>query len=119
MRAAGHRLLPHESRFAGMAQRRQGREPNAAIVRGQQNYGPDGMLLMSATIIDSLIGSLLFFAGLVIALGFGEKSLGAVPLSLLGLGALSALVGLVRAVQCGRVGKAYRAGQPFIKPTRR
>ncbi len=112
-------LLPHErwlGRFAGRV--------TAPPVGGsrwafQQNYGPQGDLLMAAIAADTIAAGIFLFIGVILLIVSGSKgSLATAGYWLMGLGILSALLGIVRAIQGAHAGRVFRAGRPFVRATR-
>src|SRR6266576_3209974 len=65
---AGHRLLPHEGGFAALILRRQRTHRTTAVIRIEQNYGPDGVALFAAAVIGVIPAQLTAGAGVILVL---------------------------------------------------
>lgn len=107
------RLTPPEARFAALMQRRQQTRRTAPILRLEQNYGPEGMALLSAALLWGLcesFGGPLFFAFLVASGGCSELTD-----ILLGLVFILFSLALWRGWQGVKLGRTFRSGRPFIK----
>ncbi len=113
--AKHHRLLPHERWFADYGARRGPAPEGSDRWRMQQNYGPEGMALLGAASLDGTGGGFIGVIGIV-TLAAGAPTVAAY---LIVIGVLIALFGMVRAIQCGRAGRIYRDGRPFIHATGR
>jgi hypothetical protein len=112
-------LLPHEhwpGRFAGRV--------TAPPLGGsrwafQQNYGPQGDVLMAAIAADTIAALISLLIGVILLIVSGSKgSLATAGYWLMGLAILSVLLGIVRAVQGAHAGRVFRAGRPFVRATR-
>jgi Flp pilus assembly protein TadB len=110
-----HYLLPHERRYADRMRRLQDSRPDTApYLRMLQNYGPEGLRLLSATIADLYLFWFILLAGLIARF----VQLHGVPFVAIGVFAVAAIigsVGMVRAAQCAREGKRFRAGRPRVR----
>lgn len=109
--APGHHLLPHERWFASSILERQ-RTPD--ILRMEQNYGPEGIALWAAAMSTELPGALMVLSGIAFMLASGGGGiLPTLGYSLNGLGGILCILGLIRAFQGVRAGRAFRDGRPF------
>jgi hypothetical protein len=116
---ARHWLLTHERWFGRFAGRVKAPPPGGSRWAFQQNYGPQGDVLMSAIAADTIAAGIFWLIGVIFLVVSGNK--GWLPTAgywLMGLGILSALLGTVRAVQVAHAGRAFRAGRPFVRATR-
>jgi hypothetical protein len=109
----GYRLLPYERRFADFMLRRQSR-PTGYQARLQQRFGPDGMLLYGAYLIDRVLGQACALAGIVLFMVFVILNVPWLPVPYVVMGAgLSALgLALVRIRQAVRAGRVFRSRSP-------
>lgn len=113
---SGHHLLPHERRFASFILGRQRNHRTPAIIRMEQNYGPEGIILMSAAIVSGLIGAVVGFIGL--GLLFLSDDSG--PLLHLGYYVITAgivleIPSIIRSIQGIYAGRRFRGDRPFVK----
>lgn len=114
--APGYRLLPPERWFASFILERQRTHRTPAILRTEQNYGPEGIALLAAAILFGLCGAITGCCGFVflfLADGHG-------PLVGLGYGCLFAAIVLecpavIRGIQCASAGRRFRGDRPFVK----
>jgi hypothetical protein len=119
-KAASRRwLLPQERWFNRVMSRREADPPRPEQARFQQNYGPDGDLFFTAAGIDILVGLGVGLPGALLAGIAGHGLLAAIGYWMFAIAALSVVVGFIRTFQASRAGKAFRAGRPFIRATRR
>jgi hypothetical protein len=119
-RTAGkHWLLPHERWFGRFAGRATNPPVGGSRWAFQQNYGPEGDVLMAAIAADIIAAGIFLLIG-VILLAFSRSTglLATAGYWLMGLGILSALLAIVRTVQCAHAGRVFRAGKPFVSATR-
>lgn len=107
--AVRHRLLPHE-RWAARYVARQSAPQGSMRWRKQQNYGPDGVTLLSASQADLVAGIV------AVWIGVGLGLLTVIGWYIFGIGMFVLLVGLSRSIQAGRAGRRYRNGRPFMRP---
>jgi hypothetical protein len=115
--APGHHLLPHERWFACWILERQRTHRTPDILRMEQNYGPEGITLWAAAMSTELPGGLMVLSGIAFMLASGGGGiLPTLGYSLDGLGAILILLGLIRAFQGTRAGRAFRGSRPFLKP---
>jgi hypothetical protein len=114
-----HWLLPHERWFARFGDRvrarRAAEQPNPQALRFQQNYGPDGQVLIEAALVDLLAAGFLSVGGGVLA-AVTEHGIPATAGSWLQVvGILVGAITVVRAIQLSRAGRVFRAGRPFTR----
>lgn len=117
-------LLPHERWVVRWAERVRARRvaqlPGPRRLAVQQNYGPDGDVLIVAALADLEIGGFLGIGGVVVAnLAGGQEILSGIGDWLAVAGILSAMIVFPRLIQLSRAGKAFRAGRPLIRPEQR
>lgn len=112
--APGHHLLPHERWSASLILERQHTPRTSAILRMEQNYGPEGIALWAAGMITVLPGMLLGYLRLACLVASGGH-----PRLLVnwlhGIGVTLMLLGPIRYIQGIRAGRAFRGGRPFLK----
>lgn len=114
--APEHHLLPHERWFASLILERQRTHRTPAILRMEQNYGPEGITLMSAAIISGLIGVIVGFIGLALLFSSGDRGPLLHPGYYLTLAAvLLELPSIYRSIQATYAGRRFRGDRPFIK----
>jgi hypothetical protein len=114
-----HWLLPHERWFARFGDRVRARRaaepPNPQALRFQQNYGPDGQVLIEAALVDLIAAGVLGIGGGVLA-AVTEHGIPATAGSWLQVvGILVGAITAVRAIQLSRAGRVFRAGRPFTR----
>lgn len=73
--APGHHLLPHERWSASSVLERQRTHRTSAILRIEQNYGPEGLALIAAGLITVLPGMLLVVLGFACLVASGGHPL--------------------------------------------
>ncbi|HEY5183181.1 MAG TPA: hypothetical protein VIJ07_26025 [Dermatophilaceae bacterium] len=112
--APRHHLLPHERWSASFVLERQRTHRTSAILRMEQNYGPEGIALFAAGMIAVFPGMLLTFLGFACLVASGGHPWPLVNW-LYGLGVILILLGSIRYFQCNRAGRAFRGGRPFLK----
>ena len=118
--APGRWLLPHERWLGRFAGRVTAPPRGGQRWRFQQNYGPEGEVLLAASVADLMAALILLIAGFTLLGASGSRGLGAAAgYWIAGVGILSALVGMVRASQLIHAGRVFRAGRPFIRPEER
>jgi hypothetical protein len=111
-----HRLFPHERWFAAFILERQQSHRTPAILRMEQNYGPEGIGLMAAGLVTALPGQLIGCLGILLLLvSGGHGSLPGVGYLLMGLGVLLVVPGSLRYIQGSRAGRSFRGDRPFVK----
>lgn len=111
-----HRLLPHEQWYAGWLLERQRTHRGPFILRMEQNYGREGIILYAAAWINVFPCQVLMMAGLVLlVISGGQGSLTEVTSWLAGIGAVLGVAGLIRAAQAARAARTFRGGRPFIR----
>jgi hypothetical protein len=114
------RLFPHERWFVRFGDRVRARRaaepPNPQALRFQQNYGPDGQVLIEAALVDLLAAGILGVGGGVLAAVTEHGIPATAGYWLQGVGILAAAVPAVRAIQLSRAGRLFRAGRPFTRP---
>jgi len=109
-----HRLLER------VLARRAAEPPNPQRLAFQQNYGPKGEVFLQAVMADALFGVILIVGGIFLDILSGDKGIPAKTGNwLTAVGILLALIGMVRAIQSARAGKAFRAGRPPVRPGQR
>ena len=114
--SAGHHLLPQERWFASLILARQRTHRTTAILCMEQNYGPEGITLYAATWITVFPGQLMVVSGIAFMLvSGGGGTLLTVGYWLQGFGVILCLLGLIRAFQGIRAGRAFRDNRPFLK----
>jgi len=110
------RLLPPERWFAAFILERQRTHRTPAILRIEQNYGPEGIALMAAGLFTALPGQLIGCIGIVLLLVSGDHgSLPGIGYSLMGLGVLLVVPGSMRYIQGSKAGRQFREDRPFVK----
>lgn len=114
--AGEHHLLPHERWFASLILERQRTHRTPPILRMEQNYGPEGIALMSAGMMTAIPGQIVVCVGIVLLLVSGDHSpLVAVAFATMGVGVLLAALGSIRYVQGVYAGRQFRGDRPFMK----
>ncbi len=114
---ARHHLMPHERCRAEKLAERQQSNRTPAIIRGEQNYGPEGMVLYSAVLANIVSAGVIAVLGIVLTwVPRAEGTLYEIANILLGIAIIAVLAGMVRAFQGAKAGRAFRAGRPFIRP---
>lgn len=114
--APGHHLLPPERRFASYILERQRTHRTAAILRMEQNYGPEGIVLRSAAMVWGLLAAVVGFTGVGIL--FAAPDHGLLFHSgyfVIAIGVVLALLSIFRSIQGTYAGRRFRAGRPFVK----
>jgi hypothetical protein len=116
--ASGHHLLPHERWFASLILKRQRTHRTPAILRMEQNYGPEGIALMSAGMMTAFPGQIIGCVGIVLLLTSGDHgSVLTVAYWTMGAGVLLAALGSIRYVQGVYAGRRLRGDRPFVNRT--
>jgi hypothetical protein len=114
--APGHHLLPHERWSASFLLEWQRSHRTSAILRMEQNYGPEGIALIAAGLITVLPGMLLVVLGFACLVASGGHPLLLTLLYWLwGIGFILMFWGSIRSVQASKAGRAFRGGRPFVK----
>jgi hypothetical protein len=112
------KLLPHERWFASFILGRQRTRRTPAILRMEQNYGPQGIALMSAGMVTAFPGQLIGCIGIVLLLtSGGHGSALIVAFWTMGAGVLLAALGSIRYVRGVYSGRRFRGDRPFVKRT--
>ena len=109
-------LSPIERWSAALILERQRTHRTPAILRIEQNYGPEGITLIAAGLSSVLPGQLIGCIGIVLLLVSGDR--GSLPLigySLMGLGVLLVVLGSMRYIQGSKAGRRFRGDRPFVK----
>ncbi len=113
--SARHYRFPPERWFVSFIAERQ-RNPTPAVSRLQGNYGPEGMTLMSATLLWALTAAVLGCTGIVFLLASGDHGWA------LGVGYVLMLVGFfltipafIRGFQGVMSGRRFRGSRPFVR----
>jgi hypothetical protein len=114
--APRHHLLPNERWSASFILERQRTHRTPAILRMEQNYGPEGIALWAAGMITVLPGMLLDVLGFacLVASG-GHPWLLTMLYWLWGIGFILMFWGSIRSLQASKAGRAFRGGRPFLK----
>ena len=112
--APGHHLLPHERWSASFVLERQRTHRTSAILRIEQNYGPEGIALWAAGMITVFPGMLLGFLGFACLVASGGHPWQLVNW-LYGIGVTLILLGEIRFIQGSKAGRTFRGGRPFLK----
>jgi hypothetical protein len=108
--------LPHERRFAAYAIQRQRARRSAYNVRMEENYGPEGIRLFWFGFADGILGWAICVTGIVIMLpSIAIPPLWPISRSVVEIGCVLALIGLLRLAQGARAGRIYRDGRPYIR----
>jgi hypothetical protein len=102
------RLLPHERWFVAIAARRQRQRISPRNALLQQGFGPEGMRLYGAALIDGMIGQAVIIGSLLVMTALQTESW-VVPYTPGGVGVLLLAFGLLRMRQARRAGRAFRA----------
>src|ERR1035437_5197884 len=114
--APGHHLLPHETRSASLILERQRTHRTSAILRMEQNYGPEGIALWAAGMATVLPGMLLVVLGFASLVPSGSHPwLLTLVNWLYGIGVILILLGSIRYFKCNRAGRTFRGGRAFVK----
>jgi hypothetical protein len=107
------RLTPPEAWFAALMLRRQQTHRTPPILRLEQNYGPDGMVLFASALLwgccEVSVGPPFF----VFIVASGGRSV--MTDVLLGLSFVLFCLTLFRLRQTVRAGRTFRGNRPFIK----
>jgi hypothetical protein len=106
-RGAMRFLLPHERWLVGWILKRQRTHRTAAVVRLEQNYGPDGMIWMDASMANIQFVAILGVAIFVIVFGHPTRT-SHIALYLLAAGILFLILSVVRLSQFFRAGRKVR-----------
>jgi hypothetical protein len=115
----GHRLLPPERWFATLTLERQRSRRTPAVVRLEQNYGPEGIALAAAAILWGLIGALFGCIGIVfLFVSGGRGSFLHAGYYLIFAGILLEVPAVTRAIQGIYVGRRFRGTRSFQKGPR-
>jgi hypothetical protein len=76
--AARHWLLPHERWLRGLAGRAGEQPPGSTRWAFQQNYGPEGDVIMMAILADGIAAGIFIFTGFILlSASGGSGSVGA------------------------------------------
>jgi len=114
--AVRRRLLPPERWFAAFILERQRNHRTTSVLRIEQNYGPEGIVLWAAGMVTVFPGQLIAVAGILLLLvAGGSGSLQLAGYWLMGVGVMMILLGSVRYVQGVRAGRVFRGDRPFVK----
>ena len=111
-----HRLLPPERWFASFILDRQRTNRTPAIMRLEENYGPEGIALGAAAICSGLVGAVVSCVGLVLLIASGGHG----PTLKLGYYLLAVAIvlecpAIIRAIQGIFAGRRFRGNRPFVK----
>jgi hypothetical protein len=109
---AGLWLLPPERWFAVFTLNRQRTHRTQSILALEQNYGPEGIVLMAACVVVGLCASVFACLGVTLLLLSADHG----PLMYAGYGFLCATaaagcLGVIRGVQGGRAARRFQAAK--------
>lgn len=112
----GHKLLPPERWFATYMLMRQRTHRTPAILRLEQNYGPEGVALYAAAVLLGVVAGAVVCSGIVLLLLSGGDG----PLVHIGYGLLLGAIVLecpvmIRCLQGIHAGRRFRGSRPFVK----
>ena len=112
-----HYLLPYERREAAKTLKGQQAHATApAVEQLQQNYGPEGNVLLSAARSGRIYAFPFVLTGtLLVFVTAGSGPIAFAGYALLAIAIAMALLGVARGVQAGRAGRRYRDGRPFVR----
>jgi hypothetical protein len=112
-----HYLLPHERWQATKELVGQRAHPTAPeVVRLQQNYGPEGNVLLAAARAGRIYAFPLVLAGgILVFLTAGNGPVALVGYLVLAIAIAMGSLGFARSVQAGQAGKLHRSGRPFVR----
>lgn len=114
--APGHRLLPPERWFASLILERQRTNRTPAIIRLEDNYGPEGIALGAAAIFSGLVGAVVGLVGLVLLFASGGHGPTLHPgYYLLFAAIVLECPAIIRAIQGIYEGRRFRGDRPFMK----
>jgi hypothetical protein len=111
-----HHLLPYERRAASAMLATQQAHPTApGVIRSQQNYGPEGVILLAASFAGARYSFPIGLVGFIVALASGFNGIVAITgYSIMGVAIAVATLGAFRGIQAGRAGRRFRGDRPFI-----
>jgi hypothetical protein len=111
-----HRLLPPERWVATWILARQRADPTPYVLRLQQNYGPEGNVLVLVGLTGVFLGNMLGLVGVVLFVASNEGGVvGLIGKLMLLAGSLLGLwCGVIRGIQGSREGRRFRGGRPFV-----
>jgi hypothetical protein len=105
----GHRLFRYERWLAALVERRQVEHHTASVVRIEEKFGPDGVVLMAAGMCTMVPGEILALIGFVLLITAGSGSaLVSTSYWLIAAGIAVIAIGAVRLFQAVPVGRAFR-----------
>jgi hypothetical protein len=109
-----HYLLPHERWWANFVAHRQETHSKPAIAKAQNNFGPEGIRLLSASLGDALISAATaVVAALLFPLWNAWGLLGPSTVWYVVVVWACCALTAVRVVQCAKEGKRWRSGRPY------
>jgi hypothetical protein len=111
--AASHALTPPERRFAAFILKRQQTHRTPAILRLEGNYGPEGMVLFSTTLLWGLCEAFCGVLALVLLFATGGLTTPTIVFALLTFALFCPT--LLRGFQTAKAGKAFRGNRPFVR----
>lgn len=108
-----HALTPPERRFAAFIRKRQQTHRTRAILRLEGNYGPEGMVLFSTTVLWGLCEAFCGVLAVVLLFATGGLTPPTIVFALLTFALFCPT--LLRGFQTAKAGKAFRGDRPFVK----
>lgn len=107
-------LLPHERWLARWVIKRQESRRTPAIEKMQANYGTEGIELLAAGWSTGMGAAIVLLVGILLLFVSGTHgSLGLAAFALIGVGAVSEMLPLVRARQAAKAGRVWRGERKF------
>jgi hypothetical protein len=107
-------LLPHERRFGNFVLKRQQTLPDTpGSLRFQQGYGPDGIRLTGAGLVDVIPAGVIGLTGATMHAFSHAGGILVLLYCLIGIGLASAFLSIARFLQAGYAGRVFRNGRPF------
>jgi hypothetical protein len=109
-----HKLLPHEWWLAALVLARQSAHSTPVTVKMQQNWDPEGIVLISAATADGVLAPFFVLTSVVLMIGSRFNGAPAIVgylmfVPIVGVGSL----GIARNRQAITVGRKFRGGRPF------
>lgn len=113
-----HFLLPYERHEAAKVVARLRAHPDRPSgKRYEQNYGLEGTALIVASMAARIYSFPVLTLGLVLMFVSSLKGpVAVVAYLLIGTAVAMGVLGIVRGIQAGRVGRRHRGGRPFVRP---
>jgi hypothetical protein len=79
-----------------------------------QNYGPEGLVLMGAAMATAMPGGIIAFVGLaLLVVSRTEGALGVVAYCTVGIGMVAMALSMIRFQQAAEAGKRFRGDRPM------